>query len=59
MLGIDFETVMKLGNMTREFHNREVETYKFLTKLNNPKIPFTKVDLFYKGSVLVRESNFS
>lgn len=41
--GFSEEKLKKLGVLTREVHNREVETYKLLVRFNHPNIPYTKV----------------
>ncbi|CAL2045715.1 unnamed protein product [Caenorhabditis brenneri] len=46
--GFSDDKMKQLGKLTRECHNREVETYKLLMKFNHPDIPFTKVHGFKK-----------
>ncbi|KAF1750725.1 hypothetical protein GCK72_017276 [Caenorhabditis remanei] len=41
--GFSEEKLKKLGVLTRDVHNREVETYKLLVKFDNKDIPYTKV----------------
>uniref|UniRef100_A0A1I7V1T9 CHK domain-containing protein n=1 Tax=Caenorhabditis tropicalis TaxID=1561998 RepID=A0A1I7V1T9_9PELO len=48
--GFNEEKIKSLGKMTRECHNREVETYKLLTKFSHPDVPFTKVYGYRKFS---------
>ncbi|KAF1752741.1 hypothetical protein GCK72_019296 [Caenorhabditis remanei] len=41
--GFSDEKMNKLSKLTRDCHNREVETYKILSKFNHPDVPYTKV----------------
>ncbi|CAL2045716.1 unnamed protein product [Caenorhabditis brenneri] len=41
--GFSEEKLKKLGVLTRDVHNREVETYKLLVRFNHKDIPYTKV----------------
>ncbi|EGT37579.1 hypothetical protein CAEBREN_07370 [Caenorhabditis brenneri] len=40
--GFSEEKLKKLGVLTRDVHNREVETYKLLVRFNHKDIPYTK-----------------
>uniref|UniRef100_A0A1I7U7Y2 CHK domain-containing protein n=1 Tax=Caenorhabditis tropicalis TaxID=1561998 RepID=A0A1I7U7Y2_9PELO len=41
--GFSEEKLKKLGVLTRDVHNREVEVYKLLVRFNHNDIPYTKV----------------
>ena len=41
--GFGEEKLKKLGVVTRECHNREVDSYELLKRFNHPDIPYLKV----------------
>lgn len=46
--GFGEDKLKRLGKTTREFHNREVDSYKLLMRYNHPNIPYTKVGFVLK-----------